>query len=171
MYLSPSSRSDGSRGECRACVVLLRMECPYVPLWCRCYGQGTDVSPYRGETICTRSYLSESLGIKDSMAKSSTDSLKRTGAIAVKQEVISKDINNAKNCVSRVAVNGIPTPNEPYVKMYFLLTLLISGQLLILLSSIHIWYAMLGMRILGLWVLVAMPSKLLLEISCSRMRK
>ncbi len=72
-----------------------------------------------GETICTRSYLSESLGIKDSMAKSSTDSLKRTGAIAVKQEVISKDINNAKNSVSRVAVNGIPTPNEPYVKMYF----------------------------------------------------
>lgn len=72
-----------------------------------------------GETICTRSYLSESLGIKDSMAKSSTDSLKRTGSIAVKQEVISKDINNAKNSVSRVAVNGIPTPNEPYVKMYF----------------------------------------------------
>ena len=35
-----------------------------------------------GETICTRSHLPESLGIKDSMAKSSTDSLKRTGAIA-----------------------------------------------------------------------------------------
>lgn len=51
--------------------------------------------------------------------KSSTDSLKRTGAISVKQEVISKDINDAKNSVSRVAVNGIPTPNEPYVKMYF----------------------------------------------------
>lgn len=72
-----------------------------------------------GETICTRSYLSEALCIKDSMAKSSTDRLKRTGSIAVKQEVISKEANDAKNRVSRVTVNGIPVPNEPYVKMYF----------------------------------------------------
>lgn len=72
----------------------------------------------QGEMICTRSYLAKSLGIKDSAAKSSTDRLKRTGTIKVRQEVISKNIEKApKNKLSRVTVDGVPVPNEPYIKM------------------------------------------------------
>lgn len=72
----------------------------------------------QGEMICTRSYLAKSLGIEDSAAKSSTDRLKRTGTIKVKQEIISKDIEKApKNKLSRITVDGVPVPNEPYIKM------------------------------------------------------
>lgn len=72
----------------------------------------------QGEMICTRSYLAKSLGIEDSAAKSSTDKLKRTGTIKVSQEVISKDIEKApKNKLSRIMVDGVPVPNEPYIKM------------------------------------------------------
>lgn len=72
----------------------------------------------QGEMICTRSYLAKSLGIEDSAAKSSTDKLKRTGTIKVTQEVISKDIEKApKNKLSRIMVDGVPVPNEPYIKM------------------------------------------------------
>ena len=72
----------------------------------------------KGEMICTRSYLAKSLGIKDSAAKSSTDRLKRTSTIKVRQEVISKNIEKApKNKLSRVTVDGVPVPNEPYIKM------------------------------------------------------
>ena len=72
----------------------------------------------QGEMICTRSYLAKSLGIEDSAAKSSTDRLKRTGTIKVRQEVISKDIEKApKNKLSRITVDGVPVPNEPYIKM------------------------------------------------------
>ena len=45
-----------------------------------------------GELICTRSYLAKSLGINDSAAKCSTDKLKRTDTISIKQEILSKDI-------------------------------------------------------------------------------
>lgn len=72
-----------------------------------------------GEMICTRSYLAECLGIHENIAKSSTDSLKRSKAIKVQQEVISKDIEKApKNKLSRITVNGVPVPDEPYTKMY-----------------------------------------------------
>lgn len=71
-----------------------------------------------GELICTRSYLAKSLGINDSAAKCSTDKLKRTDTISIKQEILSKDIKAPKNKLSRVTVKGIPVPSEPYVKMY-----------------------------------------------------
>lgn len=73
-----------------------------------------------GEMICTRSYLADRLGIHENIAKSSTDSLKRSKAIKVQQEVISKDIEKApKNKLSRITVNGVPIPDEPYTTMYF----------------------------------------------------
>lgn len=72
-----------------------------------------------GEMICTRSYLADRLGIHENIAKSSTDSLKKSKAIKVQQEVISKDIEKApKNKLSRITVNGVPVPDEPYTKMY-----------------------------------------------------
>lgn len=72
-----------------------------------------------GEMICTRSYLADRLGIHENIAKSSTDSLKRSKAIKVQQEVISKDIEKApKNKLSRITVNGVPIPDEPYTTMY-----------------------------------------------------
>jgi hypothetical protein len=72
----------------------------------------------KGETICTRSYLAKSLGIKESGAKGSTDRLKRSDAIAVRQEAIPVDVEKApKNRVSRVSVKGIPVPAEPYIKV------------------------------------------------------
>lgn len=72
-----------------------------------------------GELICTRNYLAKSLGLTDSTAKSNTDKLRRTKTISVKQEVLSKDPQARKNRLSRVTVNGVPVPSEPYIKMYF----------------------------------------------------
>nr|WP_297660471.1 hypothetical protein [uncultured Prevotella sp.] len=71
-----------------------------------------------GELICTRSYLAKSLGINDSAAKCSTDKLKRTDSISVKQEILSNDAKAPKNKLSRVTVKGVPVPSEPYIKMY-----------------------------------------------------
>lgn len=71
-----------------------------------------------GELICTRSYLAKSLGINDSAAKCSTDKLKRTDTISVKQEILSNDVKAPKNKLSRVTVKGVPVPSEPYIKMY-----------------------------------------------------
>ena len=73
----------------------------------------------QGEMICTRSYLSEKLGINDSSAKSCTDRLKRSGAINVRQELVSGSKSVTWNKVSRITVKGVPVPNESYVKMYF----------------------------------------------------
>lgn len=70
-----------------------------------------------GELICTRSYLAKSLSINESAAKSSTDSLKRAESISVKQERMAD--GDCKSLLSRIAVKGIPMPDEPYVKMYF----------------------------------------------------
>lgn len=71
-----------------------------------------------GELICTRSYLAKSLDINDSAAKCSTDKLKRTDTISVKQEILSNSANAPKNKLSRVTVKGVPVPSEPYIKMY-----------------------------------------------------
>ena len=71
-----------------------------------------------GELICTRSYLAKSLCINDSAAKCSTDKLKRTDTISVKQEILSNDVKAPKNKLSRVTVKGVPVPSEPYIKMY-----------------------------------------------------
>ena len=73
----------------------------------------------QGELICTRSYLSETLGINDSSAKSCTDRLKRSGAINVRQEQVSGSKSVAWNKVSRITVKGVPVPDESYVKMEF----------------------------------------------------
>lgn len=78
-----------------------------------------DFQLTQGELICTRSYLSEALGINDSSAKGCTDRLKRSGAISVKQEQVSGSKSAAWNKVSRIAVKGVPVPSEAYVKMYF----------------------------------------------------
>lgn len=70
-----------------------------------------------GELICTRSYLAKSLGINDSAAKCSTDKLKRTDTISVKQEILSNR-KDPKGKLSRINVKGVPVPSEPYIKMY-----------------------------------------------------
>lgn len=70
-----------------------------------------------GETICTRSFLAKSLKINDNTAKGSTDKLKRTNTISVTQEYLNKYKESYKNKISRVKVNGVPVPDEPYLKM------------------------------------------------------
>lgn len=72
-----------------------------------------------GELICTRTYLSEALKITDVTAKGQIDRLKRGKAISVKQEILSKDQDIKTNRLSRIKVNGVPVPNEPYIKMYY----------------------------------------------------
>ena len=78
-----------------------------------------DFQLSQGELICTRSYLSETLGINDSSAKSCTDRLKRSGAINVRQEQVSGSKSVAWNKVSRITVKGVPVPDELYVKTIF----------------------------------------------------
>lgn len=78
-----------------------------------------DFQLSQGELICTRSYLSETLGINDSSAKSCTDRLKRSGAINVRQEQVSGSKSVAWNKVSRIKVKGVPVPDELYVKTIF----------------------------------------------------
>lgn len=72
----------------------------------------------QGETICTRTYLAKALNINMSSAKCSTDKLRRSGAINVNLESLSEG-KNAWRWISRITVNGVPVPNEPYLKMDF----------------------------------------------------
>lgn len=65
-----------------------------------------------GESICTRSYLSKSLKINDSSAKGVTDKLKRSKSIFQEIESLGKGFRNK---ISRIKVDGIPTPNEAYL--------------------------------------------------------
>ncbi len=69
----------------------------------------------QGELICTRSYVAKSLGIKESAAKSGTDSLRRTGTISVKQEVLAP--KSSKNKLSHIYIKGVPVPTEPYLRL------------------------------------------------------
>lgn len=73
-----------------------------------------------GEMICTRSYLANALGITDNAAKGSSDKLKRTEHISIRQEILSRGSENqkvGKYKVSRVKVNGVPVPKEPYIRV------------------------------------------------------
>lgn len=63
-----------------------------------------------GETLCTRSYLSNSLKINDSNAKGATDKLLRAKSIFKEIEVLEKGFRNK---ISRIKVDGIPVPNDP----------------------------------------------------------
>lgn len=65
-----------------------------------------------GESICTRSYLSKSLKINDSSAKGVTDKLKRSRSIFQEIESLGKGFRNK---ISRIKVDGIPTPGETYL--------------------------------------------------------
>lgn len=65
-----------------------------------------------GESICTRSYLSKSLKINDSSAKGVTDKLKRSRSIFQEIESLGKGFRNK---ISRIKVDGIPTPDETYL--------------------------------------------------------
>lgn len=65
-----------------------------------------------GESICTRSYLSKSLKINDSSAKGVTDKLKRSRSIFQEIESLGKGFRNK---ISRIKVDGIPTPDEAYL--------------------------------------------------------
>ena len=63
-----------------------------------------------GETLCTRSYLSKSLNIKDSNAKGVTDKLWRSKSIYKQIELLDKGFRNK---ITRIKVEGIPVPNDP----------------------------------------------------------
>lgn len=67
-----------------------------------------------GESICTRSYLSKSLKINDSSAKGVTDKLKRSRSIFQEIESLGKGFRNK---ISRIKVDGIPTPDETYLSV------------------------------------------------------
>ena len=82
--------------------------------------KGKEFHLTAGEMICTRSYLAKALGITDNAAKGSSDKLKRTEHISIRQEVLSRGSENqkvGKNKVSRVKVNGVPVPKEPYIRV------------------------------------------------------
>ena len=67
-----------------------------------------------GESICTRSYLSKSLKINDSSAKGVTDKLKRSKSIFQEIESLGKGFRNK---ISRIKVDGIPTPEEAFLQV------------------------------------------------------
>ena len=67
-----------------------------------------------GETLCTRSYLSKSLKINDSNAKGATDKLLRAKSIFKEIEILDKGFRNK---ISRIKVDGIPVPDEAFLKV------------------------------------------------------
>ena len=67
-----------------------------------------------GETLCTRSYLSKSLKINDSSAKGVTDKLTRAKSISKEIELFDKGFRNK---ISRIKVDGIPVPEEAFLKV------------------------------------------------------
>lgn len=67
-----------------------------------------------GETLCTRSYLSKSLKINDSSAKGVTDKLTRAKSISKEIELLDKGFRNK---ISRIKVDGIPVPEEAFLKV------------------------------------------------------
>lgn len=67
-----------------------------------------------GETLCTRSYLSKSLKINDSNAKGVTDKLWRSKSIYKQIELLDKGFRNK---ITRIKLEGIPVPNEAFLKV------------------------------------------------------
>lgn len=67
-----------------------------------------------GETLCTRSYLSKSLNVNDSNAKGVTDKLCRSKSISKQIEILEKGFRNK---ISRIKVDGIPVPEEAFLKV------------------------------------------------------